>query len=121
MKGKISIIIGIILALLALIKSLNDDYFFQRGTCYEKNKMNNLVIYSQIVRKYNDIDHHNYNTLLLKDLKKGDVTKLYIVVEEGGYYQKVMLGDTLKKVSGSLIILDLTQKRVDTLKYNCDK
>ena len=99
---------------------LNNDFFFSRAICYEKNEMINYYFNSVIIDKYTDSTQHNYNTLMIKDLNSNNKTKIYVVNESGGFYSRISKGDTIYKVEGSLKVINKSQGWIDTLNYKCN-
>lgn len=89
--------------------------------CSEKDTMKNYEFTAIVVRKYNDFENHNYNTIILKDIYNGKESKLYFINENSGFYNLVILQDTLAKTKNSLVISNITQKRDFNLLYDCDE
>jgi hypothetical protein len=119
MKKIASILIAALLISIIILLNRNNDYFFSRAICYEKKEMNNYYFYSVVTNKYTDSTQHNYNTLLIKDLSRENIVKIYIENESGGFYARIFIGDTIIKEKGSLVVKNKTQGWIDTLNYKC--
>jgi hypothetical protein len=103
--------------LIIFFYTVNDNYFFNNSIRKEKEQLKSMNISAFLVSKYKDSMNHNFNTILLKDINTGIESKIYIIHESGRFYYMTNVGDTIKKEPGTLIINNITQKRIDTLKY----
>ena len=110
----------IVFILCIMIAKANWSILFRNVHCSEKETMNNYEFNGVILEKFNDYENHNYNAIMVNDLKKNKKLKLYFINEKSDFYSLVNLRDTLVKKRNSLVIIDVSQKREFKLLYDCE-
>lgn len=100
----------------------NDRSFLTRSVyCSEKDMMKKYEFSGIVLNKYYDYNNHNYNTINIIDIYNGKEFKLYFINERSGFYDSVVIQDTLIKIKNSLSIRNITKKRDFKLLYDCDE
>jgi hypothetical protein len=122
MKNKyIFLIIGVTFLLCIIIIKGDWSFLTRNVHCSEKEIMKKYDFKAVVIEKYNDFKNHNYNSIIILDFEKNKKLKLYFINEKSGFYNNVIVKDTLIKQKNSLVITNVSQKKSFSLKYNCDE
>jgi hypothetical protein len=106
MKNKnltIWIIIGVFILLFIIILVIpSNRYLFRGPICSEKADMTKLDLNAVAVDKFKDSLNHNYPTILFQDIKSKSKFKVYFINERSGFFNIIVIGDSVIKKPGSL-------------------
>ncbi|OKL39907.1 hypothetical protein [Pontibacter flavimaris] len=90
--------------------------------CKWNEDFNKLKFEGVIQKKYLDKSDHSVPKVVLKNFQN-NLDTLYLFGEDTGIYESISLGDTIKKASGTRLILKMkNQKYVayKTVEFGCD-
>jgi hypothetical protein len=121
MKENVIRFAWLIIALILFYFLPKVNYFHNRAVCKEEMEVYHLKLNAIVQEKYLDSLNHNFNTLVLRDSSTGILRKIYFINEENGFYHRVSIGDYLVKESKSMVVVNITKKSENILKYNCKK
>ncbi len=98
------------------------DLFFHDTdlNCAEKEEMKEYLFNAVVIKKFNDPENHGYPAVVFKSLTDNNVYKIFFILEKGGFFDNIQVGDTVKKKNGSLRITSSNKKIQDSLVYHCE-
>ena len=124
MKNSIRIIwliIAVFVILFIIVFSLPANrYLFYTPICSEKATLRKLSINAIAIEKFKDHHSHNYNTVKFKDISTRSTFDVYFINEDSGFFNNVIIGDTIIKNSGSLEFKSSNPCLVSPFKFNCE-
>lgn len=86
------------------IHNIDPAVLHKKGVCYEKYKIQELSLFSQVLDKHIDSLNHNSQKIVLLDLNTQKEIYFHIDFDSSCFYESVAIGDTLFKEIDSLII-----------------
>ena len=99
------------------------DLFFHYTDfdCDEKKEMKAYLFNAVVIKKYEDYENHGYPVIVFKSLTNNKAYKIYFILERGGFFDNIQIGDTVRKQRGSLRIFSSNKKILDSLVYDCQE
>ena len=103
-----SVIIGFLVLFFSLVAPFKPDNKYELDKCRWSSEMSAKKVKGLLIRKFVDANNHNKPTLLISGSRASE--KVELLTEMTNFYDFVMIGDSLRKESGTL--------KVDVIRTN---
>lgn len=117
-----SILVFVVIAFVILIikpfKYMDFESSRQSNFCRQEKRALGLSIDGKVLKKYIDSENHNYETIEVQT-ENGIRKTWFLVLEQGGVFKKIKIGDIITKEKGELKIA-VNDASYD-LNYNCNR